>query len=256
MKIGFCAGVEKAAEIKEWGFDFIELALAPLAQLNDEEFAHTLAVLRQSGLPCLACNVLLPGSIPVVGPRVDPDACRDYLTLALRRAASLGAGKVVFGSGGSRSVPGGFPASRALTQLIDFAGLAAGIAAQHQITIVLEPLNSIECNIVNRVSEALILAQAVNHPHFKVLADFYHMQVEQESLQSLVMAGADLRHVHIANCWGRKIPLAADAPQMAGLVSLLLEIGYTGDLSLEAGFRADQAAEARESLAIFHRLLA
>jgi sugar phosphate isomerase/epimerase len=254
MKLGFCGGVDKAAEIKAWGYDYVELALAPLAALSDAAFAAARQTLCDSGLPCLACNVFLPGSVRVTGLAVDQAANRRYVEIALARAASLGAGVVVFGSSGARNLPTGLSGSQGLTQIIDFARMAAAIAEPLGITLVIEPLNATESNIINRVSEGLILVQAVNHPCFKVLADTYHMRIEHEDLTVLASAGSDLRHVHVSNLLGRKIPLVSDRIEHALLIQLLRSIKYTGHLSIEAGFRADQAAEACEALCLFREL--
>ena len=255
MKFGFCGSVDLAAHVRDWGYDYIELALAPLAQMTEEEFQAARQTLADSGLPCLACNIFLPRSVPVVGPSVDRTACVRYAEIAVSRAAALGAKVIVFGSSGSRNVPGGFPYSRALAQIRDFARIAADFASQHDITIVMEPLNGTESNIMNRVSEALVMVLAVDHPNFKVLADTYHLDIERESLTALQMAGSELQHVHVSTFLGRKIPLASDKEQLAALFAMLKAIGYPGNVSVEAGFRDNQADEAKEALSLMRSLL-
>lgn len=255
MKLGFCGNVDLASDIKSWGYDYVELALAALAQLTEDEFTAAQKKLEKSGLPCLACNVFLPRSVPVVGPAVDRNACVAYAKTAMMRAAAMGAQVVVFGSSGSRNIPGGFSGHRALEQIRDFALIAAEAAAPHDITVVMEPLNGTESNVINRVSEAMIMALAVNHPHFKVLGDTYHMDIERESLAAFQLAGPELRHVHVSTFLGRKIPLETDRQQLAMLMNMLKSIDYQGNVSIEAGHRADQAAEAREALGVLRSLL-
>jgi D-psicose/D-tagatose/L-ribulose 3-epimerase len=256
VKLGFCGSIEQAALFREWGYDYVELALAPLAVLPDADFAAALTRLRQSGLPCLACNIFLPRSVRVTGNAVDPSANQRYLRIALGRAAELGAEIVVFGSSSSRNIPGGFPAAQALEQFQAFAGMAAGIAAENGIILTLEPLNATESNIINRVSEGLLIVSTVSHPHFKVMADYYHMLIEREDLTVLQMAGDNLQHVHTSNLLGHKIPLWDDQLQQGLLVRTLQAIGYRGNLSIEAGFRDDLAAEAQIARQMFRSLLA
>ncbi len=69
MKLGFCGGVDLASSIRSWGYDYVELALAPLAQQTDEEFAASLKTLKESGLPCLACNVFCRARFRSSAPR-------------------------------------------------------------------------------------------------------------------------------------------------------------------------------------------
>lgn len=255
MKLGFCGHVDLASEVKEWGYDYIELPLAPIAQLSQNEFEDALKKLNQSGLPCLACNVFLPGSISVVGPNANQGICAQYAEKALSRAAALGAKIVVFGSAGSRNIPACFSYQRALVQIRDFAILAADAAKKYDITVLMEPLNSTESNVINKVSEAMMMAMAVNHPHFKVLADTYHMEIEKESLFALKIAGSELRHVHVSTLLGRKIPLISDKELLTSLFAMLHSINYEGNISVEAGFRKDQASEAKECLSLMRSLL-
>jgi D-psicose/D-tagatose/L-ribulose 3-epimerase len=247
MKIGFCASVDRSTEVKAWGYDYIELPLAPLCQLSENEFSQARQKLEKSGLPCLAVNVFLPKSLPVVGPNVDDKACAQYARKAIERASLLGAEVIVFGSGNSRNIPAGFPGYRALEQVKTFAALCAKTAAKKSIRLALEPLNATESNVINRVSEALILALAVDEPNFAVLADTYHMLIEKEDFSVIETAGSMLQHVHVSTLLGRKIPLQQDGLLLESLFSALRRAGYSGHVSIEAGFRSDQASEAKEA---------
>lgn len=255
MKIGFCAGVDQAAEVKAWGYDYIELPLAPLCQLSENDFTEARRKLEESGLPCLAVNVFLPKTLPVVGPNVDDKACAQYARTAIERASLLGARVIVFGSGNSRNIPAGFSGYRALEQIKTFAALSAKTAAKKSIRIVLEPLNTTESNVINRVSEALLMALAVDEPNFAALADTYHMLIENENFSVMEKAGPMLQHVHVSTLLGRKIPLQHDGLLLENLFSTLKKIDYSGNVSIEAGFRSDQAAEAKEASRLMRSFL-
>lgn len=256
MKLGFCGSIDQAAMIKDCGYDYIEMNLSSLAALSETDFTQTVRLLEKAGLPCLALNVFLPGTIRITGKDIDPVLIRQYVQKALARAGQIGAKTVVFGSSAARSIPAGFPAGQALRQVMDFAAVAAEIAAGHGIVLALEPLAPTECNLINRVGEAWILMHAIDHPHFKVLADYYHMAVGQEDLSVLEHAGTDLYHVHTATLHGRKIPLAQDILPQRLLVQSLKSIGYGRTLSIEAGCRANLDSEAREAQIMFRQLLA
>ena len=255
MKLGLCGTVEQAALIKACGYDYIEMNLSALTALSEADFYRTVHTLERNGLPCLACNVFMPGSVRITGKNVDPDATRQYVQAALTRAEQIGAKLVVFGSSAARSIPGGFPAGTALLQMLDFSIMAAEIAADHDLFLALEPLAPTECNLINRVSEGWILMHAVNHPHFKLLADTYHMAIGQEDLSVLEHVGPDLYHVHTSTI-GRKIPLDPDILPQRLLIQTLKSIGYDRTLSIEAGWRQDLETEAQEAQNLFRRLLA
>jgi sugar phosphate isomerase/epimerase len=62
---------------------------------------------------------------------------------------------------------------KAWEQLADTCLILGREASKYDITIVIEPLNKSETNIINSVAEGYKLAQQVNHPNVKLLADFY-----------------------------------------------------------------------------------
>ncbi|MCR4578339.1 MAG: sugar phosphate isomerase/epimerase, partial [Clostridiales bacterium] len=158
-----------------------------------------------------------------------------YLDTAFERAERLGVKTVVFGSGRSRMVPEGFDTAQAWRQIDNFLRACEKHAAQHDITVVIEPLRSVECNIMNYVSEATLMAALINLPHIAGLGDTYHMEMGGESFNSLRMAGSLLKHVHVANAIGRKFPRPGDGEKYADLFEALKDIGYEGRVSVEGG---------------------
>src|SRR5207248_659966 len=106
-------------------------------------------------LPIPAANSLVPASLKITGPTADLDALKKYMTTVLSRAQRLGIKTLVFGSGGARNVPDRFDREKAGKQIEDFVRASADIAAQHGVTLVAEPLNRGECNIINTVAEAM-----------------------------------------------------------------------------------------------------
>ena len=129
MRFGVCGyltgkngdGVEfnLPAAVKDSGFDYIELPLSTIAGLDEVEFEGVLSALDDAGLPCEACNLFFPGSLRLTGTRKRiRQELRQYLKLAIGRAARLGARVIVFGSGGARRVPPGFAKELAWVQLV------------------------------------------------------------------------------------------------------------------------------------------
>jgi len=102
-----------------------------------------------------AFNCFVPSAIKTVGPNVARDQVEAYVATTIRRAAAVRADLIVFGSGGSRRVPEGYARSAAWDQLVWFLGYCADHAEQHGLTIVIEPLNTNECNILNTYTESV-----------------------------------------------------------------------------------------------------
>lgn len=82
-------------------------------------------------------------------------------------------------------MPDGFSREKGEEQIVQFLERVANYSDALGITIVIEPLNQKESNIINSVPEAVSIAKKVNRPSIQVLADFYHMDEENEPLEHL-----------------------------------------------------------------------
>lgn len=242
MKFGCCCPIENAAIAHEAGFDYIECTVVSLLpEATEALFAPVLERYQASPIPVLACNVFLPGDLKVVGPELDQRRIKEYVQTAMRRVMLIGAKVVVFGSGKARMIPDGFDRDHAEAQIVDFLQLVADEAEQHDITVVIEPLNRRESNILNSVPEGDAMAARVNRPSIRNLADFYHMEEESEPLTNLVACKDRLAHVHVADS-GRRAPGSGSYPY-AEFVDQLRAAHYDGMISIECRWE-NFAAEA------------
>jgi len=247
-RFGVCTSPEHASAASEAGFDFIECAVGNSlnAQGGSRRFKKSEELVTSSGLASEAFNCFLPPDLKVTGPEVNMQALEQYVAIAFNRARALGGEIVVFGSGGARSVPEGFPVESAREQLVRFLEMAAPPAEANGITIAIEPLASRECNIINSVAEAAELAGQVDHAAVKVLADIYHMAADNEPFEAIEAAGELLVHVHVSDPETRKAPLAGNENVLA-FFRTLHAAKYSGRLSLECAW-GDFESEAAMSL--------
>lgn len=246
MRFGMCADLMNTPAVAEAGFDYVEGMMTQAALASDEEFGKIAAAVEKSGIRVEAMNVLLPGTFRLTGPNADLRPVKEYLERGFSRGERLGAKVAVFGSAGARNYPDGWPKGKALTQLEQFLGMAAPIAAQHGIYIAVESLNSGECNIINSVSEALVLAKLAGKFNVGVLADWYHMAVDGEDNRGILDAKKLLLHCHIANPEGRRFPLPDDGTDFSVFFGTLKKVGYEGRVSVEGkGEPSDYAASLR-----------
>ena len=239
MKLGLCTSPENTALAAELGFDYVECGLSALAAMPEEDYQKLLSQKPSFAVPVTHCNGFLPGTVKTTGPDVCEQQQRDYLQLAFSRASALGVHTVVYGSGASRGVPEGWSHTEAWKQILSFLKLAAEYAEKYGITIAIEPLRRKECNIVNFVSEATLLAAAVNHPCVGALGDTFHMRSSFEPYQALIFAGQSLRHVHISHTLPdlskRIFPAEGDGEDYQELFDTLRAMDYQGGVSIEAG---------------------
>ncbi len=262
MRFGICgsmvarqpdgSGAEIVEQVRELGYDYLELSLAHLAALPEDEFGALRRRVQSSGLPCEACNNFFPGTVRLTGAEVNWDQVREYTRRAVDRAAELGVQVIVFGSSAAKNVPAGFPQYRAWQQIVTALRSAADVVKPLGITIAIEPLNRQESNIVNSLAEGLALMQRVNRPEVRLLADYYHLALEQEDPAILLQAGPDLRHIHFARVAGRTYPLEID-DGFQPFFAALRAAGYDGRVSVE-GFSNDFYREAARSLQVLREL--
>ncbi len=234
LDFGCCTDIANAKLVKEAGFDFLECSVASMVDEETDIVDQQARSCQDIGLPVSSCNIFLPGTLKIVGNEVDEAAVTSYLARAMPRIKRIGAGKIVFGSGGARSVPEGFSRQKGEEQIGRFLDLAADFAEPLGLTIVIEPLNRRESNIINSIPEAVRLAKSVNRRSIQVLADFYHMEVENEPLENIISAKEYVKHIHVADT-GRKPPGTGSYPYHK-FMKCLAAADFNGSMAVECNW--------------------
>ena len=118
MQAGICVPAEKVTEVLGAKPEFIEEHIQNFLKPAEPEeaFAQNLARAKALAVPVRAANCFLPGTMKCVGPEVDQEALARYAQTAFRRAQAAGIEVLVFGSGGARKIPDGFPREQAKRQ--------------------------------------------------------------------------------------------------------------------------------------------
>ena len=147
------------------GYDYIELPLHEVAQIDSRELEELADLLKELDLPCRGCNAFLPPSIQIVGRDVtSPEEVDRYLVRAFQRMERLGASIAGLGSPKSRTCPEDFPPERGLEQLIRFLRRAGQIAQDYGVVVALEHNNRSETNLINRYGEGLAVIRRWTGP--------------------------------------------------------------------------------------------
>lgn len=230
IKLGVCTNVQNAQKAKEAGAQFIEESVGRflIPGKPDAEFAANLAAAKASPLPIRSCNGFLPGTIKVT----DHEAALKWAETAFRRAQQAGISYIVFGSGGARQVPEGFSHAEATDQFVSLLKKMGPIAGKYDVTVVLEPLRSGECNFLNTVGEGVKIVKKVGHPNIQCLADIYHMLQENEGPEAIVKGAKYIKHCHVAEKTDRAAP-GTNGEDLTPYYDALNKIGYKGGLSIE-----------------------
>ena len=252
VQVGWCTPLKTLEAAKTAGFDYAELGTTELATMSDADFDLAAQLIQRVGLPTPVTNLFLPGTIKVTGPQIDAAAQLAYVRTAFTRLQKIGTTIVVFGSGGARRIPEGFDKAEAFRQLVDFGKRIAPEAQAHGITVAVEPLRKQESNIINSAGEGLELVNAIGHPNFQLMIDFYHLASEKEDPEIVIRAASHIRHLHTANPTGRVFPLEWTEFDYAPFVANLRKIGYDKRISVEAS-TTDFPGQAPRSIALLRR---
>src|SRR5579859_5230556 len=199
MRFGCCCGPENIAIVAQAGFDFCELPAAVVRPFEEErEALPALRAVATAALRPESFNVLIPASLPLLGPQADRAALERYARRAFGRMAQLGAAVAVLGSGAARHVPDDLPREQALDQLAECLAMLGDIACQAGLDLALEHLNRKESNVFTSLAECVAFLTERGLAQVHVLADLYHLEVEHEALEVVQRAAPLLAHVHVA----------------------------------------------------------
>ncbi len=235
MRFGICAPPDDTQAMAEAGFDYIEWPMSrTVGEMDDAACDALRRLATELSVTPEAWNVMLPGTLKVVGPEADHDAMTSYVDRAFARAAELGGKVVVFGSGGARTSPEGWDRDAAVRQFEAACRIAGEVAQRHGITIAIEPLRSEETNLVNTVAEGAVIVEHVGHPAVRLLSDLYHVTEMHEPIADTGAAAAMLAHVHVAEPGSRALPQPGVSDNIYdAYFTTLKQAGYDGRISLE-----------------------
>lgn len=235
-------------EVAALGFDYVEIPLDALAALPEGDFRAFVDYVEGQRIRVGACSHMLPDDLPVTGQNVNATALHGYLKHAFARAQRLGVKVIALDGAASRAVPtdGDFPF--AWRQLGNFLRLLQGHAHECSLTVALLPLRKADCNLLNLVSEATLIAGLLQLDNIAVAAHWGHMALASEPLSSLRRAAPLLQHVYVENALTRALPRPGDGEDYARLIETLEDIGYTGGVTLSGTITENFVEDARIAL--------
>lgn len=108
----------------------------------------------------------------------------------------------------------------------------ARFAADHDVTLMLEPLNRYSTPYCCTAQDAAAVASRVGHENLGIMLDTFHMNVEEDSFEHTISgARGMLRHMHFADN-NRKMPGYGHIDFNA-IVGALAKIEYSGYVTFE-----------------------
>lgn len=241
-------GARMAASL---GYDAVELAVRDPAMI-DHDAVHR--VIRDSGLAVAAIGTgqayLKDGlsfSSEDAGIRA---RALERIAAHVQLAAEFGAPTIV------GLIRGRVARDRATTdaRFLEALRNVLALVERGEGRLLIEPINRYETDYLNTAGEVLQIIERVGSSRIQVLADTFHMNIEEQSIEDALRAcGRRLGHVHVADS-NRQAPGRGHL-DFAGMLSVLDKIGYTGYLSAEIVPVPDPGSAARRTVQHLKSLL-
>ena len=234
IKIGLRSQFEFVPEAAGLGFDYLELPLTRICELSDDEFDELTAYIEAAGINIEAMYDMLPDALRVNGNDVRARLQHEYLDKAFYRAKRLGAKVIAFDAPRARNVPPVFDFAMARRQTGNFLRIVQGHAVGYDLQVAIQNYRHAQCNLINTVSEAALMAALLQLSQVGVLADTVQMAYAAEPVEALVRCGSSLMHVHTGCPISRGLPKEDDGEDYVKLFRTLIRKGYHGRVSAAA----------------------
>ncbi len=116
-------------------------------------------------------------------------------------------------------------AAEAFVKVADYAGKLG-------LTVILEPLQIVESNLVGDIASAKKMLADVASPHFQLMLDTCHMAVKGENIEDYFTAfGSTIKHIHFNE--SSQVPCGDGVLPLRHYLDVIEENDYEGTLTLE-----------------------
>jgi len=221
-------------KVAKLGFDVLEIAAAPLVEMNEKKLANLKGAAARNNLELTAC-IGLPVKYDVSSANeIVRQSGINYLQKIILGMEKVGIHKL----GGiiyaywpcDYSKP--VDKKGAWRRSVESVSETAGFAKKHGVTLMLEVVNRFEQYIMNDAVEAVAFVEEVGHENVKVMLDSFHMNIEEDNMGGAIrLADKHLGHFHVGEC-NRKVPGKGRMP-WTEMGQALREIGYNGAVVME-----------------------
>jgi sugar phosphate isomerase/epimerase len=220
--------------LQKYGYDGIEFAAEP-SGLNADE---CLVLMKKYRLDCRSlCGIYNESRDLTDSDKVGKNAV-NYLKSSVDFATKVGAKIIIVVPSpvGRTSRPAGKTLEELRDNAVKNIREAAVYAQEHGVKFAIEAINRYETYFINTQEAAYSLAKDIDHPAVGIMADVFHMSIEEGSFtQALLTVQDKLLHVHIAD--NTREPAGLGRIDFKEILRVLKKIGYAGSLTMEFMYR-------------------
>jgi len=178
----------------------------------------------------------------------------------LKYASELGAvGVIVVPTFGRPKLPDLYPLYRDIVELekkllIEELRILDRYAVDYGTYILLEPINRYETHFMNKILDAVKIVGEVYGDNIAVMADFFHMNIEERDLsESLLSCIQLLKHIHLAD--SNRLPPGFGHTDFKTSFALLKKHGYRYYMAYECRIPEPIESNLERSLEYVRRLI-
>jgi sugar phosphate isomerase/epimerase len=126
-------------------------------------------------------------------------------------------------------------------------------AEREGVWVLLEPLNRYEDHMLNTLDRAVDLCKKVSLDSVRVMADLFHMNIEERDSAAALIAAKDyLAHVHLAD--SNRLQPGLGQIRFEGIFQALRDIDYDGFLAVECRLHGEATEVLRKVASSFKNL--
>lgn len=250
---------EKANNLSRWGYDAISV-FAEYASWGAGKLEELVLLEARTGVK--PCEFVFMD--PVYGHLMDPDREKQTRAINMYRDAvgvckKIGAiTEMEFDYGPQDPLPL-FEPYKMMSEtdeasFLEVLNTLGGEAEGSTAWMLIEPINRYETHYLTRLQDVKVLIEKTRLSNIGLLADFFHMSMEESDLPASVLnAGSLIRHVHLADS-NRLLPGHGHTDWLA-CFRALKAIGFNGYLNLECAIPGDPEVELPKTAGFLRQLI-
>lgn len=180
--LGYCTEIDNFAEIKNCGFDFLEIKAEKLMFLD-------------RSYPIHAVNNIIPRTLKLFVENNDEAKIKQKIIEVVELAKLAGVKVITFGVGKCREIVN--PINK--KEFVDFLTFIDKLLQGTEIVLGIEPLCKQETNFINTIKEAMEIIKFGSFKHIGITLDIYHFRQENDNFQDIKRYIKYIVHVHLSD---------------------------------------------------------
>ncbi|MDZ4853072.1 MAG: sugar phosphate isomerase/epimerase family protein [Pirellulaceae bacterium] len=142
-------------------------------------------------------------------------------------------------------------------QALSLLGAALNELGEHAaslgVTLIYEPLNRYETNLIKTVADGVAFLNTVKTKNVRLLADLFHMNIEEANVADAIRVGKGaIGHIHFVD--SNRQACGLGHTDFVPIMKAIREIGYDGYLSAEAFALPDSLTAATATMKAYKAL--